>query len=404
MATGLNQGRQGTLASWLLHMLAFVTGNLGRDGGEYYAKGYALSIMPSAYDENAYIDTELGRMRHVFGALPGNLLADFIELEKDPVRALIVFSGNPILSIGGEARLRRAFPKLELLVSVDIYRNTTGEYADYILPAADWLEREDMNAVSNGVQPLPYAQHSDAVVAPHIERRDDWWIIARLEQELGMPSILDQPNPNPMAADEAMLSAASLSIDALRKMPHNTALLPQYPRENFFDDVVKTADKKVDCCPPSFAAALTRCENIFNELAGENTDQLKLISMRTHYMHNGCLANMKSLKRGKHAENRLHIHPDDAKRFGLADGAMARVFNKNGQVITPIACDDGLRRGVVALTHGYGQTNTPGMSLANAAPGANYNSLMPTGPGSFEPLSNMSHMTGVPVEIERAQP
>ncbi len=61
---------------------------------------------------------------------------------------------------------------------------------------------------------------------------------------------------------------------------------------------------------------------------------------------------------------------------------------------------DTLRRGVVALTHGWGNQRTPGMATAKRHPGVNANCLLPSGPGSFEPLSNQAFMTGIPVEVE----
>ena len=61
-----------------------------------------------------------------------------------------------------------------------------------------------------------------------------------------------------------------------------------------------------------------------------------------------------------------------------------------------------LRPGVVAMTHGWGNSRTPGMRLAQKTAGANANLLLPSGPGSFDPLSNQAHMTGVPVEVEAA--
>jgi hypothetical protein len=39
------------------------------------------------------------------------------------------------------------------------------------------------------------------------------------------------------------------------------------------------------------------------------------------------------------------------------------------------------------------------MSVAAARPGVNPNALLPSGPGSFEPLSSQAHMTGVPVDV-----
>jgi anaerobic selenocysteine-containing dehydrogenase len=118
-------------------------------------------------------------------------------------------------------------------------------------------------------------------------------------------------------------------------------------------------------------------------------------------MHNGSLANRKALKAGGHGLNPLHMHPADAGRVNLYEGDLARVFNCNGEVRTSVTLDDTLLPGVVALSHGYGHERAPGIPRARAQPGVNVNQLLPTGPGSYEKLSNMSHMNGVPVQVER---
>ncbi len=145
MSTGVNMGRQGTLAYWLLQMLVFVTGNLGRRGGNFYSLGfYERSPGAGRGGPEGTLDTPFGAVRKPGGVgigLPGNLLAGYITDLEHPLRALFVTAGNPVLSIGGEARLREAMESLELLVCVDIYRNATGEYADYLLPAAGAFER-----------------------------------------------------------------------------------------------------------------------------------------------------------------------------------------------------------------------------------------------------------------------
>jgi len=110
------------------------------------------------------------------------------------------------------------------------------------------------------------------------------------------------------------------------------------------------------------------------------------------------------MNRRNSAPNPLHIHPADAQARGLAEGDLAEVFNAFGQVVTPVTLDDTLLPGVVALSHGYGNADSPGLRTAHAAPGVNANRLMPTGVGSYEKLSNMSHMNGVVVEVERFEP
>ena len=61
--------------------------------------------------------------------------------------------------------------------------------------------------------------------------------------------------------------------------------------------------------------------------------------------------------------------------------------------------DANLRPGVVAMTHGFGNQATAGMPNAQAYPGVNVNLLGPSGPGSFDPVSGMLQLTGIPVAV-----
>ncbi len=402
MATGVNQGRQGTLAYWLLLMLSFVTGNLGRTGGDYYAKGVYPNARAVAPAPVQTVDLPTGPVNVVAGSLPGHALGALAGTGPDPIRGLIVLSGNPLLSMPGEQSMREGFPKLDLMVHVDLFRNATGEYADYILPAADWLERPECNLSANAMQPQPFIQSVDAVVAPQHERRDDWWIISRLQQELELPSALDRPDADMLGRARKILSKIGLTIEEVRAEPSQSKLLPQAERESFYDEVVFNPDRRVDCCPEAFGEAIERCHKLFDELSNEPEGIFKLISLRTNYMHNSNLANMPALKRDRHALNPLHIHPDDVASLGLLADDRLILSNDFGRIETHFVEDDSLQPGVVAMSHGYGHNRSFGLKRAHAAPGANVNALMPTGADSHEPLSNMAHLTGVAVKIGRA--
>ena len=65
-----------------------------------------------------------------------------------------------------------------------------------------------------------------------------------------------------------------------------------------------------------------------------------------------------------------------------------------------VVLDDDLMPGVVSMVHGWGHTASPRLGVASAHPGVNVNVLLPSGPGSFEPLSSQAHMTGIPVTVE----
>ncbi len=313
-----------------------------------------------------------------------------------------MLAGNPILSIGGEEKLRDAFARLDLVVCLDLYRNATAELADWVLPCADMLERADVNLTGLGLQHRPYVQWTDAVVPPRAERREEWWIFGRLAQALGRKSPFDaglEPAA-PWGRIDHMLGSRGLSLERLRAEPGGVFVYPENEPGDLLAKYVQTPDGRVDCCPPAFAGALERAEQIFRELEAEPADTWKLITRRDPTMHNSWYHNVPKLKRGERDRNTLYVHPDDARSRGLAEGQKVRVGNTHGALETEIRFDDGLCRGVVALTHGWGNARTPGLRVASAHPGVNANQLLPTGPGSFEPLSSQAHMTGIPVCVE----
>ncbi len=401
MSTGVNMGRQGTLAYWLVHMLSFATGNLDRRGGNLLSLGFYASAKAGrrGFDEG-WVDTEFGRVRR--GPLPGNLLPHFITQARQPVRALFVVAGNPVLSIGGEEALREAFAELELVVCVDLYRNATAEYAHWLLPATDMFERADVNITGLGLQHDPWVQWTPAVVPPRDERREEWWIFARLAQALGLRSPLDA-GPEAETAlwgrVDHMLRSRGTSLDALRASPHGVRFEDGLEPGRFFSEHLQTTDGRVDCCPPGFADALERAETIYRELEAEGLQRLKLITRRDPFMHNSWYANVPALKRGDRDRNYLYVHPEDLAERGLTDGAKARVWNEHGAIEVELREDADLLRGVAALTHGWGQARTPGMRVAQRTPGVNANALLPIGPGSYEELSNQAFMTGIPIEL-----
>ena len=402
MSTGVNMGRQGTLAYWLLHMLSFVTGNLDRRGGNILSVGFYESAKAGRRSfSDGFVESDYGRIRK--GSLPGNLLPDFVLQEQDPVRAMITVAGNPVLSIGGEERLRAAMEKLELLVVVDLYRNATAEYADYILPSTDSFERSDINITGLGLQHEPWIQFTEKVVEARGERREEWWILGKLAQELGLKSPFDEKGEAQglWGRIDHMLHARGLTLEEVRAQPHGVVFEGLTPGR-FYSNHLQTDDGKVDCRPPAFDDAIALCAEQLAELDREGPDRLKMITLRDPYMHNSWYANIERMKGGAKDRNYLYVHPDDAERRGVAKGDMVRLSNEWGEVVVELRVDPDLKHGVVALTHGWGNAKTPGMRVAHSTPGANQNALLPSGVGSFDPLSSQAFMTGVPVEVAPA--
>lgn len=403
VSTGVNMGRQGALAYWLVHLLVLLTGNLDRAGGNV-AVTRATTPPPRSADAGpaGFVDTPWGPYRPTAGGQPGALLADMIDDPDQPIRALICLAGNPALSIGGGPRLAEALAGLDLLVTLDFYRNATGELGHHVLPMADWFEREDMNTFVQGTQPEPFVQWTGPVVAPKADRRTEAWVFAQLSERLGLAPVFG-PDPDVLALlHDGALAEVGSSMAALRGAEGGVAVLAATEPGGFLDRA--TADGTVDGHPAMLEPARQRAHTLFDELATEPVDQLKLITRRTSHTINSALQNVARLKKGLGADNPLFVHPDDARRLGVGESERVRVSNDYGSIEAAVRLDDTLRPGVVAMTHGFGNAATNGMPVAQAHAGVNVNALTPVGPGSFDPVSTMSQLTGIAVDVAPVAP
>jgi anaerobic selenocysteine-containing dehydrogenase len=400
MSTGVNMGRQGALAYFLVQMLSLVTGNLDRRGGNVVV-GRAIAPRPSDAPPGpeSLEDTPFGPVRRSQGSLPAALLPEWIRHPETPIRALICVAGNPALSLAGATEVTEALGDLDLLVSIDLYRNATGELAHVNLPATDWFERPDLNTFTQGVQTTPHVQLTEAVVEPRGERKPEAEIFALLAEAMGFAAAFGPGTDAIALMHDGELAAHGLSVAELARRDRGLAVLDEDATDAFLGGRLQTPDGRIDCAPELVAGSMARADRIVDELAAEPPDQLRLITRRTRTTLNSALANVAKLKERGAGTNPLWMHPDDAAARGLAAGAVAYVRNDAGSLEAPVALDPDLRPGVVAMTHGFGYAASPGMPVAHAHPGVNVNLLSPSGPGTFDPLSGMSHLTGIPVEV-----
>ena len=402
-STGVNMGRNGALAYYLVQMLSLVTGNLDRPGGNVAAQravapmGATLPPGPESFE-----DTPWGPVRRSKGSLPAALLPDWIRHEKEPIRALISVAGNPVLSLAGGSKVGDALGELDLLVAIDLYRNATAELADFVLPATDWYERADLNAFTQGIQTRPHVQVTEAVVEPKGERRHETEIFAMLAEAMGGEPLLEPGLPGLAAVYDAELGAHGLSVARLAARDRGVAVLDPGEPGDFMTERLMTPERRIDCSPALLVDAMASCDAAFEDMRGESPGQLRLITRRTRNTLNSAMANIAVLKGRGASENPIWMNPDDAAARGLAEGDNALLSSGAGSVSARVRLDPALRDGVVAMTHGFGFAANPGMPTAQAHPGVNVNELSAVGPGSFDPLSGMSQLTGIPVEVHAA--
>lgn len=397
VSTGLNMGRQGALAYWLVQMLLLLTGNLDRAGGNYFAaRGIGARFGRVDRSTASFDTTRWGTFRRAMGLLPAALLPEFIAAPEEPLRALFVVAGNPALSVGGGSHLQESLRSLDLLVTVDLYRNATGELADFVLPATDQFERPDLNIFVQGIQVEPYLQWTPPVVEADGEQREEWRIFGQLLQAMGHKPLIDPATSDalPMLFDRA-LARSELTVSALRAAGGVVPLPEEGPEGSRERLGVKDG---IECVPDALRSTLVRGHALFQELLDERPGRFKLITRRTRDALNSAMANLPT-RRPDDWPNPLWMNPEDGDRLGLASGTRASVSNEWGALVAEVRFDPRLRPGVVAMTHGFGNASTSGMPVAQRRAGVNVNVLTPHGPGAFDPVSCMSQLTAIPVDV-----
>ncbi len=427
-STGVNMGSNGVLAFWLQEAINVVTGNLDRPGGTLVGKGifdfakFGKRTGTLMSDEKSRI----GGFPKVNDAFPGGILADEILTPGDgQIKALFVTGGNPLITMADAGRMREAFGSLDLLVTLDIYRNETGSLAHYTLPATDPLQRPDLPFIFPlvlGMQSRPYLQATKAMVEPQGDQRDEASIYLALGKACGAPifgSKAAQRFLERMAAKHTRRNALSHAtvpgekllngllritrqpgFAKLLRNPHGVRRTPT-EAGSFLNKRIVTDDKRVHLAPEGLMAAAGRLDDQYTAAVGR-ADSMLMITKRHVKTHNSWTHNHEEMVANDFTTNHLYVHSDDAARIGVADGDLADVTSATATVRIPIRVLDDLMPGVCAMPHGWGHQHATGLAVASRTTGVNVNLLAASGPDAIDPASGMSHLTGIPVDVTPA--
>ncbi|WP_251092739.1 molybdopterin oxidoreductase family protein [Streptomyces sp. Caat 7-52] len=434
----------GTLASWLVDVLNILTGNLDRPGGALFPQAATDRTPRPAGPGRGFA---LGRWRsrvgghpEAKGELPLSALAEEIDTATDegtPVRALIAVAANPVLSAPDGDRLDKALNSLDFMVSVDPYLNETSRHAHVVLPPPPPAQSPHHDFAFNTLAVRNQVRYSRPAVPLEPGRMAESEILARLtlaatgmhgadpavvdamvvDQTLGK-AVRDEHSPvygrdprdlaalltgdtGPERRLDLMLRLGpygdgfgarpdGLTLARLLDHPHGIDLGPLRPR---LPQLLKTRSGKAELLPEPIAGDLPRLRAALRE----RPTGLVLVGRRHLRSNNSWMHNVPALTGGSNRCT-VHIHPEDAARLGIRDGADVRVKGAGGEVVAPAEVTDAIRPGVVSLPHGWGH-DRPGTRLSHATtdPGVNVNQLLD---GSLlDPLSGNAVLNGVPVEL-----
>jgi anaerobic dimethyl sulfoxide reductase subunit A len=357
LQTGYAPGR--TLSGEQFHRAAYalcaMTGNVGIPGGNAGTSNGAtgrcgIQALPTG-------DNPVG------ARVSSPLLADLLERGAAggypaDIRMIYSAAGDLFNQLPNVSRIIKGVERLDFVVVQDHFITPTARYADIVLPATTFWERNDVHTPWAGAG--HYAIFMRQAIAPVGECRNDLDICAALAQRLGIAGYNDR------SEDEWLRELTRHAIDDYEAFREKgVARFPAPEDAVAFAREIRDPERhpfstpsgKIEIYSMSLAAdpdpyGLGRIPAIPTWIP-EPTDPvhpLRLVTpksrARTHSIHD----NQAVLARADRDD--LWIHPTDAAARGIADGQRVRVFNRRGRTLIPAHVTDRIAPGVVSIKEG----------------------------------------------------
>jgi len=360
-------------------LLPVATGNIGKSGaGFFYLNGSGRKGIRESYITAPHLRREPARsLSHM------DLAATLEDAEKS--RALFCWNINIAASNPQQTRLHEALRRDDLLtVVVDPFQTDTADFADFVLPAAGFLEFDDL--VSSYFHLTLGAQVK--AMEPIGESLPNQEIFRRLARAMGYAEAeLFEPDAQIL---ETFLRDAGVAggFEALAKK--GTVELWPEPVVQFADGKFPTPSGKIEIASTRAEAAghpRTPLPHVDPRPTGAN---LRLLSPATPWLMNSSYGNDPKIV-GKLGPEAVTLHPDDAAARGIGDGDAVEMANETGRLAAVARVAAVIPRGTALSS----KSRWPRGSAARA----NVNVL---NPGRKTDMAESSAVHGVEVTIRRA--
>lgn len=376
---GLNQSTRGTWHTNALCNLHLATGAICRPGSGPFSltgqpnamggreMGYmgpglpgqrsALSAPDRAFVEQAW-GLPAGALRAEAG---GGTVAMFEDMAVGRIKACWIICTNPVATVPDRGKVIAGLQAAELVITQDAFLDTeTNRYADILLPGALWAEADGV--MINSERNMTLAQQA---VAPPGEALPDWQIIARVACAMGYGDGFDYASAAEVFEEikgfwnpKTGYGIRGASHERLRRGPLQWPCPPDGERDRqplrYLNDGVSQALRQApDGRRPRLAFATDSGRGVFfarpwlppAELPDEDFPFVLNTGRLQHQWHTltktGRIATLNKLNPGPFIE----LHPEDAKRLGIAAGDRVEVRSRRGRAVLPASISDRVRAG-----------------------------------------------------------
>ncbi len=367
---GINQSSSGTDKVNAIINVHLATGRIGKPG----AAPFSLTGQPNAMGGRevgglanqlaAHLELENADHRALLGRFwnspriadqPGLKAVElFRAIEEGRVKGVWILATNPVDSLPDADRVRAALARCELVMVSDCMAHTdTLPLAHIRLPATGWGEKD--GTVTNAERRI---SRQRALLPPSGEARPDWWALSQVGQRLGYQEAFDYQAPWQIFREHARLSAfenqaggvpRAFNLSALCELdaagydalaPVHWPLTTARPagQKRFFGDG--------QFFTPSGRARFVPIEPRGPKNRPDRTYPLTLNTGRIRDQWHTMTRTGLSPRLSSHRpEPFVEVHPAEAHRQGLEQGALARIESRWGAMLARVEVTDSLAPG-----------------------------------------------------------
>ena len=357
---GISQHIHGTDNARCLISLALMTGNVGRRGsglhplrGQNNVQGASdAGLIPMMYPDYQLVNKNNNK----------NFFEKFWKTDLDPnqgltvveivnaihdnkINGMYILGENPAMSDPDLNHARAALQKLEHLIVQDIFLTETATYADVILPASAWPEKN--GTVTNTNRQVQMGRRA---LSPPGEAKEDWWITNEIAKKIGLDWNYNHPKDIFNEMKEAMPSLNNITWERLEK--ENSVTYPCNAPDKEGEDIVfgdkfPTTDGKgkfvfANVIPP-------------DELPDKNFPMILTTGRQLEHWHTGAMTRKASNLNAIEPEATISLSPNDIVSKNIEPGDLIKVSTKRGSINIRVREDRSIPEGVIFLPFCYNE-------------------------------------------------
>jgi ferredoxin-nitrate reductase len=378
---GLNQSVIGVNKNLSLINLNLITGHIGKPGSGPFSLtgqpnamggrevGGLSNLLPAHRDlMNEAHRNEVEKFWQVpLGTIqpkPGLTATEMFDaLNDEKLKAIWILCTNPLLSLPDVRKAEEGLKKAKFVVVQDVSNKPeTLKYADVVLPAAAWTEKE--GTMTNAGR---YISHLAKIVDAPGEALPDAEIICRFAKKMGFAGFDFNDSSEIYDEHVALTKGTSIDVSDLNYEILKEKRAVQWPylkQINGYGTARLFTDKKFYTL--SGKAQIHSFGDANQSEPVNSRHPLILTTGRIRDQWHTMSKTGKVNKLKQHiSESFIEIHPDDAAERGIKDNAIVEVFNKRGNVRVKAKFSEDIKPGVLFMPMHWGKVLNSDLNRAN---------------------------------------